>query len=50
METSDMAVSAESTDGVFFVPAFDGLQAPYNDHNAVSLLIGEFYFDQLEFG
>eukprot|EP00794_Sanderia_malayensis_P009071 gene9071-10039_t len=39
-ETSDMAFSVEDSDGVCFVPAFHGLEAPFNDHNAGAMLIG----------
>lgn len=40
IDTSDIASSVEDTDGVYFVPAFSGLQAPINDDKATSLMIG----------
>ncbi|RWS21809.1 putative glycerol kinase 5-like protein, partial [Leptotrombidium deliense] len=39
-ESSDVAKSVEDTGGVYFVPAFSGLQAPINDPTAVSSFIG----------
>jgi len=39
-ETSDIAKSVKDTDGVYFVPAFSGLQAPINDDKAGTLMIG----------
>lgn len=39
-ETSAMAESVTDTDGVFFVPAFNGLSAPVNDFYAASGFIG----------
>lgn len=38
--TESIAESVEDTDGVFFVPAFNGLQAPSNDFSACGALIG----------
>ncbi|XP_065066249.1 putative glycerol kinase 5 isoform X2 [Rhopilema esculentum] len=38
--TADMANEVENSDGVYFIPAFNGLQAPINDNHAVPLLIG----------
>lgn len=38
--TSDMAYSIKDSDGVYFVPAFQGIQAPVNDPRAVPVLIG----------
>jgi len=39
-QTINLANSVPSTNGVYFVPAFSGLQAPVNDCTAVSSLIG----------
>jgi len=39
-QTMCLANSVPNTGGVYFVPAFSGLQAPINDHTAVSSLIG----------
>lgn len=39
-ETSDTAFSVESSDGVYFVPAFSGLQAPINDNKACVSMMG----------
>ena len=39
-ETSSMAESISSSMGVFFIPAFSGLQAPMNDFRAASGFIG----------
>lgn len=39
-ETSEMAESVTNTDGVYFVPAFNGLSAPINDPYAGSGFIG----------
>ncbi len=39
-ETEAMAKAVESTDGVYFVPAFVGLSAPYWDQYARGMLIG----------
>ncbi|VDI29496.1 putative glycerol kinase 5 [Mytilus galloprovincialis] len=39
-ETDTIAESVQSSDGVYFVSAFSGLQAPINDDKASSLLIG----------
>lgn len=39
-DTSAMAESVEDTDGVYFVPAFSGLQAPINDDKATTLMLG----------
>ncbi|XP_011648355.1 putative glycerol kinase 5 isoform X1 [Pogonomyrmex barbatus] len=39
-ETSDMANSVKDTDGVYFVPAFSGLQAPINDYTAATGFFG----------
>lgn len=39
-ETEAMASAVESTDGVYFVPAFVGLSAPYWDQYARGMLIG----------
>ncbi|EDO39329.1 predicted protein [Nematostella vectensis] len=38
--TSNMAFSVESSDGLCFVPAFHGLQAPVNDNKACTSLMG----------
>ena len=38
--SSDMAYSVQDSNGVYFVPAFNGLQAPVNDPRAVTLLLG----------
>ncbi|XP_015516346.1 putative glycerol kinase 5 isoform X1 [Neodiprion lecontei] len=35
-ETSDLAKSVKDSDGVYFIPAFSGLQAPINDHTAAA--------------
>ena len=42
--TADMANEVENSDGVYFIPAFSGLQAPINDHHAVPILIGNFSY------
>ncbi|XP_020294848.1 putative glycerol kinase 5 [Pseudomyrmex gracilis] len=39
-ETSDMANSVNDNDGVYFVPAFSGLQAPINDYTAATGFLG----------
>jgi len=39
-QTISLANSVENSGGVFFVPAFSGIQAPINDCTAVSSLIG----------
>ncbi|XP_033993342.1 putative glycerol kinase 5 [Trematomus bernacchii] len=39
-ETSDMAYSVSDSDGVCFVPSFNGLQAPLNDPKACASLMG----------
>jgi len=39
-ETEAIASSVENSDGVCFVPAFDGIQAPYNDPKATASVIG----------
>ena len=39
-ETEGIAESVEDSDGVCFVPAFDGIQAPYNDPCATASIIG----------
>ncbi|XP_060600237.1 putative glycerol kinase 5 isoform X2 [Ruditapes philippinarum] len=39
-DTASIAESVEDTDGVYFVPAFCGLQAPINDDKATTLMIG----------
>jgi glycerol kinase len=39
-ETRDLAESIESTGGVYFVPAFVGLGAPYWDQNARGAVVG----------
>lgn len=39
-ESASLASSVEDTDGVYFVPAFSGLQAPINDDKACSLMLG----------
>lgn len=39
-ETSSMAVSVDSSQNVFFIPAFSGLSAPINDFRAASGFIG----------
>ncbi|KYQ60711.1 Putative glycerol kinase 5 [Trachymyrmex zeteki] len=39
-ETSDAANSVNDTDGVYFVPAFSGLQAPINDYTAATGFFG----------
>ncbi|KAG7210298.1 hypothetical protein KM043_011840 [Ampulex compressa] len=40
METSDLANRVEDSDGVCFVPAFSGLQAPINDYTAAAGFLG----------
>ncbi|CAN8022156.1 unnamed protein product [Ixodes persulcatus] len=40
MESSTLAASVPSSNGVFFVPAFSGLQAPVNDAYATSGFLG----------
>lgn len=39
-ETSDLANSVKDSDGVYFVPAFTGLQAPINNHSAAAGFLG----------
>jgi len=39
-ETEELATSVESTDGVYFVPAFAGLGAPWWDNEAKALICG----------
>ncbi|CAL1676357.1 unnamed protein product [Lasius platythorax] len=39
-ETADMANSVNDTDGVYFIPAFSGLQAPINDYTAATGFLG----------
>ncbi|XP_012258819.2 putative glycerol kinase 5 [Athalia rosae] len=39
-ETSDLAKSVQDSDGVYFVPAFSGLQAPINDQTAAAGFLG----------
>ena len=39
-ETEAIAESVEDSNGVCFVPAFDGIQAPYNDPCATASVIG----------
>ncbi|XP_076763083.1 glycerol kinase 5 [Xylocopa sonorina] len=39
-ETESIANSVNDTDGVYFVPAFSGLQAPINDYSAATGFIG----------
>ncbi|XP_012528178.1 putative glycerol kinase 5 [Monomorium pharaonis] len=39
-ETSNAANSVNNTDGVYFVPAFSGLQAPINDYTAATGFFG----------
>lgn len=39
-ETSEMAAKVENSDGVFFIPGFNGLSAPINDFNATAGFIG----------
>nr|CAD7408859.1 unnamed protein product [Timema poppensis] len=39
-ESADQALSVKDSDGVFFVPAFNGLQAPINDYQAAAGFIG----------
>ncbi|XP_078048805.1 glycerol kinase 5 [Augochlora pura] len=39
-ETSCLASSLNDSDGVYFVPAFSGLQAPINDYSAATGFIG----------
>ncbi|XP_068213774.1 putative glycerol kinase 5 isoform X2 [Palaemon carinicauda] len=39
-ETSDLASSVQSSNNVYFIPAFKGLQAPVNDARAVSGFLG----------
>ncbi len=39
-EASELAESIESTEGVYFVPAFTGLGAPYWDANAKGTIVG----------
>jgi len=40
IETESLAISVESTDGVYFVPAFAGLGAPWWDSEAKALICG----------
>nr|CAD7194093.1 unnamed protein product [Timema douglasi] len=39
-ESAEQALSVKDSDGVFFVPAFNGLQAPINDYQAAAGFIG----------
>ncbi|XP_023288385.1 putative glycerol kinase 5 [Orussus abietinus] len=39
-ETSIMANSVDDSDGVYFIPAFSGLQAPINDQSAAAGFLG----------
>ncbi|XP_043277872.1 putative glycerol kinase 5 [Venturia canescens] len=39
-ELTEMAESVENADGVYFVPAFSGLQAPINDQTAAAGFLG----------
>lgn len=39
-ETSDLANSVDDSDGVYFIPAFSGLQAPINDQSAATGFLG----------
>ncbi|XP_012232635.1 putative glycerol kinase 5 [Linepithema humile] len=39
-ETADLANSVNDCDGVYFVPAFSGLQAPINDYTAATGFLG----------
>ncbi|XP_064391030.1 putative glycerol kinase 5 isoform X2 [Halichondria panicea] len=39
-ETEAIAESVQDSNGVCFVPAFDGIQAPYNDPRATASVIG----------
>lgn len=39
-ETEELATSVKSTDGVYFVPAFAGLGAPWWDNDAKALICG----------
>nr|CAD7601262.1 unnamed protein product [Timema genevievae] len=39
-ESAEQAMSVKDSDGVFFVPAFNGLQAPINDYQAAAGFIG----------
>ncbi|CAG7831140.1 unnamed protein product [Allacma fusca] len=39
-ETSSLAESVPHSNGVFFIPAFNGVQAPYNDTSASAGFIG----------
>ncbi|XP_066603652.1 putative glycerol kinase 5 [Prorops nasuta] len=39
-ETIDLVNSVDDSDGVYFVPAFSGLQAPINDHCAATGILG----------
>lgn len=40
LESSFIATSVQNSNGVYFVPAFSGLQAPINDDKASGLFIG----------
>ncbi|XP_046823366.1 putative glycerol kinase 5 isoform X2 [Vespa crabro] len=39
-ETADLAYSVDNSDGVYFIPAFTGLQAPINNHTAAAGFLG----------
>ncbi|XP_076173094.1 glycerol kinase 5 isoform X2 [Ptiloglossa arizonensis] len=39
-ETSSIASALDDSDGVYFVPAFSGLQAPINDYSAATGFVG----------
>lgn len=38
--TADLAESVEDSGGVYFVPAFDGMQVPYKDSTAAAAIFG----------
>ncbi|KAJ8670409.1 hypothetical protein QAD02_001668 [Eretmocerus hayati] len=40
LDTSALANSVKNSDGVYFIPAFSGLQAPISDQNAASGFLG----------
>ena len=39
-ESEEMAISVESSEGVYFVPAFSGLTTPYWDPHACGIVVG----------
>ena len=40
VEMESMAESVDNSNGAYFIPAFDGIQVPYNDPHAVAGMVG----------